>query len=306
VKTKKNNKKQININNMKNRMLKTIKLFAIIIIGCICMAGSCNDPNIPSCNSSLTYINTQLTSVTLDYNLTLGDGINVNLLRSVHDCFPTDIGTVTDLSKIVNATTRSTCTGNVPTTCTYSKITINTTSNNCYDKIVFYDDNGSKVKPEKWLYDFPKLYGASWQAIMDFKIETITDIANRSIIWIGSPTISNGRYIKSISAYGIPRYKGSSGGGGGGGSSGGTGGNYGDGPGLGGNHHAFYLTLENASYVIIENASSDYNYDIVDWDNISLISDPNVNTSALSRNVYTNGAYDNNVKWREPYMAVLQ
>ncbi|MDR1983665.1 MAG: hypothetical protein LBQ28_02430 [Prevotellaceae bacterium] len=237
-----------------------------------------------------------LATVQLEYMLNAGVNIDAVFLRTWHPfCFQTNSGTITELSDIVNIQTKS-----APFGC--SKITIDVTTTACSGKVTFYDDIGARVTIGNWLHDFPVL-PYSTPTAMTFKIETVTDALNRKIVWSGTPTITGGFHISGISAYGIPKYEGSSSGSGGGGSSGSTGGDYGGtGP---GNHHSYYLTVENGHYVIVENASSDYNYDSVDWDNVNLISDPNVNTSALSRSVYINGSYDDDVRWREPYLALI-
>ncbi|MDR2650832.1 MAG: hypothetical protein LBC68_00750 [Prevotellaceae bacterium] len=286
---------------MKNKILQTIKLFTIVTIYCLCMAGMCdNNPGggggntKPQC-AAVDHQDMGIT-INLEYGLT-GSFIDVNYLRNWHPViFSTNTGTITDFFYLINSTTK-----NAPYGC--SSISVKVSNNNCSGNIPFYDDDGTNSTPNQ-LLDFPILSN-SVSTIMTFKVETVTDAFNYSIVWSGTPTIVGGFKIDRIAGYGIPKYKGASGGSGGGGGSGGTGGGSGDtGPG-GSNHHAYYLTVVNGCYAIVENASSDYDYNSVDWDNVSLISDPNVSTSALSRSVYINGAYNENVRWNEPYLAVL-
>ena len=66
---------------MKN-LIKTIKLFAIILIGCICMAGSCNgtggggNPS-PTCTESQKQT-TSVSTINLSYNFT--NAVNFDLI----------------------------------------------------------------------------------------------------------------------------------------------------------------------------------------------------------------------------------
>ncbi|MDR1553930.1 MAG: hypothetical protein LBS69_10805 [Prevotellaceae bacterium] len=288
---------------MKNKIIKTIQLFAIIIISYLCIACPNGSGEKPQC--TVTGSDIMPITVQLGYNLNGGNGIDVTYLRSWHyPLFLTNTGTITDLFYLINSSTK---TASVSPFFGCSSISVSLSNSICSGNVTYYDDDGSKATA-LCLYDFPVLsYNSNEPTTMTFKIETVTDYANRSVVWTGTPTIQFGYKITGISSSnGIPKYKGSSGGGsGGGGSSGGTGGDYGGtGPGMG-NHHACYLVMENGSYTIAENASSTYDYNSVDWDNVSLISDPNVNTSALSRSVYINGAYNDDVRWNAPYLVLL-
>ncbi|MDR2065197.1 MAG: hypothetical protein LBP85_05765 [Prevotellaceae bacterium] len=270
---------------MKNKLIKTIKLFAIIIIGCFCMAGSCggggsgSGGSLPACAIS-TNQSIFVTTVKLGYNFTNAPAaFDIAYFRTYHPYFTGTNGEINYLSDIVNDFAGNAFYGG-------SSLKIDISSTACSGTVPFTATNSSHLFAN-WLYFFPLLDVAPNSTIsMTCQIQSVKEIHNIYILWNCSPVVTAGGQISRIEATGIFKYPGSGSGA------------YIIIP-IGGNHPI------HGGYSIIENASIDYDYDGINWDEVSFTTDDNVKTNTLSRSVYINGSYNNNVQWNEPVYLAL-
>jgi len=266
---------------MKSKILNIIKIFSITGACNLLMACPDEQPSgggvdtRPACTQWTTEI-IFVPTVNLSYNFA-GAPANFTYadFRMYHPAFTGQSGVVHNFDDIVNDFTANAYWGK-------SSMNIKIFSSNCSGSIPFLVTNSSNAFG-KWLYSFPLIdapHTATKTATCN--IESVKTIHGDYMKWSFNPVVEQG-YGKITAMQGTGIVK--------------TSYTYG----------GIYLRPPHGGgviygeYIVIENASIDYDYDNINWTNINLLTDERLsNNYWLTRSVYIDGEYDDNIRWNAP------